>query len=87
MIKVDRSFVQGVEGDARDAAITANLASLAHALGVVAIAEGIESHGQLTAVQELGCDHAQGYFFAHPMPGADLARVLSGENVDVAASA
>jgi diguanylate cyclase (GGDEF)-like protein/PAS domain S-box-containing protein len=87
VIKVDRSFVQGVEGDARDAAITANLASLAHALGVVAIAEGIESHGQLTAVQKLGCDHAQGYFFAHPMPGADLARVLSGENVDVAASA
>jgi EAL domain-containing protein (putative c-di-GMP-specific phosphodiesterase class I) len=79
--------VQGVEGDARDGAITANLASLAHALGVVAIAEGIESHGQLTAVQKLGCDHAQGYFFAHPMPGADLARVLSGENVDVAASA
>jgi diguanylate cyclase (GGDEF)-like protein/PAS domain S-box-containing protein len=87
VIKVDRSFVQGVEGDARDAAITANLASLAHALGVVAIAEGIESHGQLAAVQKLGCDHAQGYFFAHPMPGADLARVLSGENVDVAASA
>ncbi len=87
VIKVDRSFVQGVEGDARDAAITANLASLAHALGVVAIAEGIESHGQLAAVQKLGCDHAQGYFFAHPMPGADLARVLSGEDFGVAASA
>ena len=45
VIKVDRSFVQGVEHDAKDAAITANLASLAHALGVVAIAEGIESRG------------------------------------------
>ena len=43
VIKVDRSFVQGVEHDAKDAAITANLVSLAHALGLVAIAEGIES--------------------------------------------
>ena len=47
MIKVDRSFVQGVEHNAKDAAITANLVTLAHALGVVAIAEGIESSGQL----------------------------------------
>ena len=50
MIKVDRSFVQGVEHDAKDAAITANLVSLAHALGLVAIAEGIESDGQLAVV-------------------------------------
>jgi diguanylate cyclase (GGDEF)-like protein/PAS domain S-box-containing protein len=87
VIKVDRSFVQGVESDARDAAITANLASLAHALGVVAIAEGIESHSQLTAVQKLGCDHAQGFLFAQPMPGADLGRMLSGEDAAFAASA
>jgi diguanylate cyclase (GGDEF)-like protein/PAS domain S-box-containing protein len=87
VIKVDRSFVQGVESDARDAAITANLASLAHALGVVAIAEGIESHSQLTAVQKLGCDHAQGFLFAEPMPGAELGRMLSGEDAAFAASA
>jgi EAL domain-containing protein (putative c-di-GMP-specific phosphodiesterase class I) len=87
VIKVDRSFVQGVERDSRDAAITANLASLAHALGVIAIAEGIESHGQLTAVQDLGCDHAQGFLFARPMPGADLGRLLTGEDAGFAASA
>jgi EAL domain-containing protein (putative c-di-GMP-specific phosphodiesterase class I) len=45
VIKVDRSFVQGVEHDAKDAAITANLTSLAHALGLTAIAEGIETRG------------------------------------------
>ena len=72
VIKVDRSFVQGVEHDAKDAAITANLSSLAHALGLVAIAEGIESHGQLASVRELGCDHAQGFLFARPMPAGDL---------------
>jgi diguanylate cyclase (GGDEF)-like protein/PAS domain S-box-containing protein len=87
VIKVDRSFVQGVERDERDAAITANLASLAHALGVIAIAEGIESPGQLAAVQDLGCDHAQGYLFAYPMPGEDLGRLLTGEGDVFAATA
>jgi diguanylate cyclase (GGDEF)-like protein len=88
VIKVDRSFVHGVEYDAKDAAITANLASLAHALGLVAIAEGIESAGQLTAVHELGCDHAQGHLFARPMPGVELGRLLAGEETGfMAASA
>jgi diguanylate cyclase (GGDEF)-like protein/PAS domain S-box-containing protein len=77
LIKVDRSFVQGVEHDAKDAAITANLASLAHALGLVAIAEGIESDGQLDSVRELGCDLVQGYLFAHPMPADEMSRVLA----------
>ena len=86
-IKVDRSFVQGAEIDARDAAITANLASLAHALGVVAIAEGIESESQLAVVQELGCDHAQGFLFAYPMPAGELGRMLSGDPGAVAAGA
>src|SRR5205807_8361431 len=58
VLKVDRSFVQGVDQNTRDAAITANLASLAHALGLVAVAEGIESDDQLASVLELGCDHA-----------------------------
>jgi diguanylate cyclase (GGDEF)-like protein/PAS domain S-box-containing protein len=79
VIKVDRSFVHGVEHDAKDAAITANLASLAHALGLVATAEGIESAGQLTTVRELGCDHAQGHLFARPMSGLELSRLLGGE--------
>jgi diguanylate cyclase (GGDEF)-like protein/PAS domain S-box-containing protein len=77
MIKVDRSFVQGVEHDAKDAAITANLASLAHALGVLAIAEGIESDGQLASVRDLGCDLAQGFLFARPVPADELRRVLA----------
>ena len=47
VIKVDRTFVQGVGTDAKDAAITANVVSLAHALGLIAIAEGIESEEQL----------------------------------------
>jgi EAL domain-containing protein (putative c-di-GMP-specific phosphodiesterase class I) len=78
MIKVDRSFVQGIDEEAKDAAITANLVTLAHALGVLAIAEGIESDSQLASLRGLGCDLAQGYLFARPLPADDVRSVLAG---------
>lgn len=77
MIKVDSSFVQGAIHDPKDAAITANLVNLAHALGLVAIAEGIESPGQLTSLQSFGCDLGQGYLFARPMPADQLTDLLA----------
>jgi diguanylate cyclase (GGDEF)-like protein/PAS domain S-box-containing protein len=77
VLKVDRSFVQGIEHDPKDAAITANLASLAHALGLVAVAEGIESVGQLEAARELGCDLAQGFLFARPAAPEDAIRDIA----------
>jgi EAL domain-containing protein (putative c-di-GMP-specific phosphodiesterase class I) len=77
VIKVDRSFVQGVDHDAKDAAIAANLVSLAHALGLVAIAEGIESEGQLKSLQGLDCDLAQGYLFARPAPADQITQLLA----------
>jgi diguanylate cyclase (GGDEF)-like protein/PAS domain S-box-containing protein len=76
MIKVDLSFVQGAEGDAKDAAITANIVSLAHALGLPAIAEGIETRAQLASMRELGCDLAQGYLFGRPAPAEDVSQTL-----------
>ena len=78
VIKVDRTFVQGVGVDPKDAAITANVVSLAHALGLVAIAEGIESAEQLLAMRRLGCDLAQGFVFARPAPAADIEVLLAG---------
>jgi diguanylate cyclase len=83
MIRVDRSLVQGIEHDAKDAAITANLVSLAHALGLLAIAEGIESDGQLTSLRELGCDLAQGFLFARPAPPAEIDRLLAEGSTSV----
>jgi diguanylate cyclase (GGDEF)-like protein len=77
MIKVDRSFVQGAENDPKDAAITASLVNLAHALGLVAIAEGVESEGQLTSLRGFGCDLAQGYLFARPMTADEAGKVFA----------
>jgi diguanylate cyclase (GGDEF)-like protein/PAS domain S-box-containing protein len=79
MIKVDRSFIQGVEHDVKNAAIAANLVSLAHALGLVAIAEGIESEVQLASLEEVECDLAQGYLFGRPV-SAEQARDILAES-------
>jgi diguanylate cyclase (GGDEF)-like protein/PAS domain S-box-containing protein len=76
VIKIDRSFIHGVERDAKDTAITANLASLAHALGLLAIAEGVESEGQLASARELGCDLAQGFLFARPAAADQIGQLL-----------
>jgi diguanylate cyclase (GGDEF)-like protein/PAS domain S-box-containing protein len=77
MIKVDYSFVQGATQDPKDAAITANLVNLAHALGLVAVAEGIESERQLSSLRGFGCDLGQGYLFARPMPADQLDDLLA----------
>jgi predicted signal transduction protein with EAL and GGDEF domain len=85
LIKVDRSFVQGIEHDGKDAAITANMASLAHALGLLAIAEGIESERQLETARELGCDLVQGYLLAQPMPADHVTAMLARKQREVEA--
>jgi len=77
VLKVDRSFVDGVEHDAKVAAIAANLVALAHSLGLVAIAEGVESPDQLAVFRELGCDQAQGYLFGRPGPPEEITEILT----------
>ena len=77
MIKVDRSFVHGVENDVKGAAIAANVVSLAHALGLLAVAEGIESHGQRISMQDLDCDLAQGFLFARPSSAGEVRNMLA----------
>jgi diguanylate cyclase (GGDEF)-like protein/PAS domain S-box-containing protein len=72
-LKVDRTFVAGLLGNAEDEAIVAAIVSLAHTLGLKAVAEGVESPAQLTRLRELGCDLGQGYHFARPMPADSMA--------------
>jgi EAL domain-containing protein (putative c-di-GMP-specific phosphodiesterase class I) len=72
-----------MEEETKDAAIAANLVTLAHALGVLAIAEGIESDGQLASLRGLCCDLAQGFLFAKPMPANQVQGLLSGSFEDL----
>ncbi|MDH3755937.1 MAG: EAL domain-containing protein, partial [Acidimicrobiia bacterium] len=75
ILKIDRSFVDGVGKDREDRAIVATIVNLAHTLGIVALGEGVEDHGQLNALRDLGCDLAQGFHLSVPRPpeGVDFS--------------
>jgi diguanylate cyclase (GGDEF)-like protein/PAS domain S-box-containing protein len=73
ILKIDKSFVDELEIERGGAEIVAAVINLAHALGLEVIAEGVETEPQLHALQELGCDFAQGYLFSRPMPASELA--------------
>jgi EAL domain-containing protein (putative c-di-GMP-specific phosphodiesterase class I) len=86
-LKVDRSFVDGLGHHPDDVAIVTAIVSLAHSLGLSAVAEGVETAKQLELVQFLGCDLAQGYYFAHPQPAEALDELLSPTKVPAPAIA
>jgi EAL domain-containing protein (putative c-di-GMP-specific phosphodiesterase class I)/CheY-like chemotaxis protein/GGDEF domain-containing protein len=67
-VKIDRSFVRNLLSDANTAAIVRAAIDLSHALGLEAIAEGVETELHLDRLAGSGCDAAQGYLFARPMP-------------------
>jgi diguanylate cyclase (GGDEF)-like protein len=78
VLKIDRSFVRGMLGDADSVAIVRAILSLANALGMETTAEGIDTPDLVPALRELGCSHGQGFHFARPMePKAALDYWLS----------
>ena len=75
-LKIDRSFVAGLGSDPGDTAIVASCIQLARALGLRAVAEGVETETQRLALVDLGCDLGQGYHYARPLT-ADALRAWS----------
>jgi len=77
-VKIDRSFIRTLIADTSTSAIVRAAIDLTHALGLEAVAEGVEDEAVLKRVGALGCDSAQGYHIARPMPAAVVpAWVLS----------
>ena len=75
-IKIDKSFVGGLGYDVEDTAIVGMVVELAHTLGMEVIAEGVESEEQARLLREMGCDMAQGYHFAKPLPPEAVSELL-----------
>jgi EAL domain-containing protein (putative c-di-GMP-specific phosphodiesterase class I)/GGDEF domain-containing protein len=71
-LKIDQSFVRNLATDASDRRIVLALVDLAHTFGMHALAEGVEDAPSAQALRELGCDLAQGYHYARPMPQAEF---------------
>jgi EAL domain-containing protein (putative c-di-GMP-specific phosphodiesterase class I) len=72
VLKIDQSFVCGMLENAEDQAILSGVLGLARAFGREVIAEGVETEAHGTLLLQLGCEVAQGYGIARPMPGADI---------------
>lgn len=71
-LKIDRSFIQNLMTDKEDQAICETALQLGKKLGLVTVAEGVETKEQLDFLRTEGCDEAQGFYFAEPMPAEDI---------------
>ncbi len=72
IVKVDRMFVEELGGGPEGEEIVSAVISLAHALGLKVVAEGVETVEQLDVLRALRCDFAQGYLFSRPLPAEEL---------------
>jgi diguanylate cyclase (GGDEF)-like protein len=79
-LKLDRSLTADVDRDPRAAAIVQSTVTLAHALGLSLVAEGVETLATSTTLARLGCDVAQGYAIAHPMPVKDFLHWMAASD-------
>jgi EAL domain-containing protein (putative c-di-GMP-specific phosphodiesterase class I) len=77
VLKIDRSFIDGLGRDAQDTAIVGATIALAEALGMDTIAEGVEDPNQLAFLRRLGCHRAQGYYFSKPVPPDQIPPLLA----------
>jgi diguanylate cyclase (GGDEF)-like protein len=75
-LKIDQSFVRDMANNAGSASIVRAIAQMAHSLHLRTIAEGVEEPSVIELLRECGCDEAQGYHFAHPMPAAVCAEFI-----------
>jgi EAL domain-containing protein (putative c-di-GMP-specific phosphodiesterase class I) len=75
-LKIDRSFVNDVQHDERNAFICRAMIALGHGLGLQVVAEGVEDNAQYDWLQRHGCDRAQGFGLGRPMPLAEALGML-----------
>jgi len=76
VLKIDRSFVSGVDCNADDRAIVKATIDMAHAVGLAVVAEGVETREQEELLRALGCDRAQGFLYARPQPAEATEELL-----------
>jgi EAL domain-containing protein (putative c-di-GMP-specific phosphodiesterase class I)/GGDEF domain-containing protein len=81
-LKIDKSFILGLDESARDALLVKSTIDLAHGLGLKVTAEGVESPTALALLRGMGCDMAQGYLIGRPKPLAALIERLDGPPVE-----
>jgi diguanylate cyclase (GGDEF)-like protein/PAS domain S-box-containing protein len=79
VLKIDRTFVDGLPSGEQDAQIARAIIAMAHSLNLAVIAEGVETHEQLDFLREHGCDEVQGYLFGRPMQASRFEAQFSND--------
>lgn len=77
VLKIDRSFIDGLSSEPGDTAIVSSILSLAYAMGKHTIAEGVEKREQAAMLLRMGCEVAQGYFFSRPVAAEQIVPMLT----------
>jgi diguanylate cyclase (GGDEF)-like protein len=77
IVKIDRGFIGKVGTASRERVIAAAVTSLAHQLGLTVIAEGVELQSEHDAINAIGCEYAQGYFYGRPLPARGIGEQLA----------
>jgi EAL domain-containing protein (putative c-di-GMP-specific phosphodiesterase class I) len=80
-LKLDRTFVSGLGSDPTEVAIAAAIITMARALGMEVVAEGVENAAQLESLRELECPLGQGFYFARPMPAQAVPEFLGARTL------
>ena len=83
VVKLDKSFVQGIAGRPERQVLASSLIDLAHGLESEVVAEGIETRADLEVLERLGCDHAQGFLLARPRPADDVPGIHGRDVIDL----
>jgi EAL domain-containing protein (putative c-di-GMP-specific phosphodiesterase class I) len=78
VLKIDRSFVSGVDVDPQNQSIVSAFIELARGLGVTTLAEGIETEGELAFVRDRGCVMGQGFYFSKAVPPEEIIAMAFG---------
>ena len=76
-LKLDREFIARLDGDDEEPVLVGAILAMAHALGLLVVAEGIETEEQARVLRELGCERAQGYALARPAAPEAIAALVS----------
>lgn len=81
-IKIDKSFIDGITNNPVDMAIIRAIVFIANQLNINVVAEGVEYQDQIRALNEMGCDTIQGYYFSKPVQPDKISIILSNNNPD-----
>jgi len=82
VLKIDRSFINGITLNNEDKSLVQAAIAMAHGLGLVVVAEGVEVHQQLLLLEELGCDFVQGFYFSKPIPAEQFITLSKNYKLD-----